>query len=157
MWVPVLTVLFPSFVTLGSHLTFLGLNFLIEIKTKIITFMLLKSRTVVKWDFASVRMYPGCPRPSYPGRESRLIAPPPSPHRGTQALELHVNGCVKENPWFCLSHSATPVTQWEYSNLTWKVNIYFTKAWKRLVGEELEWIQWRNRRRALLLERSLFP
>lgn len=110
VWVLVLTVLFPTFVTLGSHLTSLGLSFLIEIKIKTIVFMLLKSRTVVKWDFANIRMCPGCPRPSYPGRESQLIAPCPSPHPGTPALELHVNGCVKENPWSCLSHSVTPVT-----------------------------------------------
>lgn len=106
MWVLVLTVLSPSFVTLGSHVTSLGLSFPIEIKIKIITFMVLESRTVVKWDFANVRMSPGCPRPSSPGRESPLIAPPP----GSPALELNLSSHGKENTWFCLFHSATPVT-----------------------------------------------
>ena len=83
MWVLVLTVLSPSFVTLGSHVTSLGLSFPIEIKIKIITFMVLESRTVVKWDFANVRMSPGCPRPSSPGGVSIDSPSPRFPSTGT--------------------------------------------------------------------------
>lgn len=65
-----------SMCDLEKSFNFSGLQFPHLGKNKDHNIHVLKSRTVLKWDFTNIRMSPGCPRLSSPERKSQLLATP---------------------------------------------------------------------------------